>query len=165
MPDLTNVSLTIRLADFTSHGPLFDKPDSVDLQLDSTVLLAYSEINHAELGFELQLQAERIPYDKVWERGDDYPSGVEYCRILADGSVEVKAYDGTAQEIVNFADVVKAFKDGVMADFIAQKTSELTAMSWEEQEAVLLALPPVSFSDNPSCADNPAGVYSRGELC
>ena len=124
MGDRTTVNLVIRKADFQSNQSLFEEPDINEDYSETLVSLEYYDINYANLDFESILQDNRIPYDKSWDSGDEYINGSEYCRVLANGSVVIKRFNGNDDEVVCIDQAISAFQNGSIGSFLEAKKNE-----------------------------------------
>lgn len=137
MGDRTTVNLTVRKEDLLKNQSLFADADDKDEQGNSLMSLTYYDINYANLDFESILQEKRIPYDKSWDNGHEYPCGTEYCRVLSDGNVEVKEFSGFDEDTINLDETIKAYKQGDIVTFLESKKNELAVMSWDDQEIIM----------------------------
>lgn len=139
MGDRTTVNLTVRKDDFLKNPSLFaDADDNDAIEGSSTVSLTYYDVNYGNLDFESALQDMRIPYDKSWDNGSEYTCGTEYCRVLANGCIDVKEFSGYNEDTVNLDEVIKAYKKGNIEAFLETTKSTLTVMDWDDQEIIML---------------------------
>jgi hypothetical protein len=143
MGDRTSVNLTVRKDDLFKNQALFadaNDQDTYGLSPSSSLLLVtltYYDINFANLGFEGFLQENKIPYDKSWDNGDEFTCGTEYCRVLANGNVEVKEQTGFDEENISLDEAIKAYKEGKIGAFLETKKNEITAMDWNIQQLIM----------------------------
>lgn len=140
MSDNTYVSLTIRKVDFFNHEGLFDDATSQEEYSPLLMTLEFHDVDNANLGIERELQAHGIPYDKAWDPGDEYPKGVEYGRVLADGSFSVKSFVNNEENTVNLDAALKALDNLSIASFLKAQQKEKSVIDWSTQEAILANL-------------------------
>jgi hypothetical protein len=141
MGDRTYVTLLLRREDLTRNQDIDDLDVSDNPQADRNglVSLSFEEVNYAELGIEDELQRRMIPYDKEWDAGDEYPRGRECCRILRDGSLDVKEFIEGGEHTVDLSKVVNAYQSGTIHSFLEEALASKSVLSWEDQEKIMVA--------------------------
>jgi len=139
MGDRTSVSLQVRKVDYEKYKSIIEGDEECE-DHEGFVILAYHDHRGGNLEFECELQENRIPYDKSWDSCAEYPCGTEYCRVLADGSIELKDFNDDDETKVDLADVVAAFESGDIESFLEAQSKERYVMGWESQEAILNAM-------------------------
>lgn len=134
-----SITITLRKSDYSANEALFEDMESVEFHGDSMVSLHFCDINHPELEFESSLFDKRIPYDKSWESGCDNPSGIEYCRVLSNGEVNIKSFSSSSQTTIDIHETIQAYQQGNIVEFLAEQLDARTPMSWNDQETILTA--------------------------
>ena len=149
MGDRTTVTLTVREKDYIrakKEGFNFEAEEedieeaSASGDKISLAHLVYHEVNYGELDFLNTLQEMLIPYDTAWEAGCEYDRGSGHLRFNEDGSTCYAEYYGDDLQNVAIADVISAFEDDRMAEFIEECKRQRFVMSWEVQEPIIEAL-------------------------
>ena len=149
MGDRTNVHLVIRKTDQMHVESLiearlggFDKIALCRCK-DQTVELAmydFFEINEGDLAIEAILQKKNIPYSKRWDAGDNFCAGTETFRIDGDGEHKLRVYAENNEGQVPLQDVITAYEQGRIEQFITEMKPLVCTISWAEQEAILESL-------------------------
>ena len=115
MDDRANVVLTILKANEAQFDAL--RKDSYKLIRSSdeaiTVNFKIEDVYYADLGIEVIMQANKIPYDKRWSAGCSFEAGSEHHRVCRGGMSEV---------------------------FSIGASEYCYASSWEKQERILMGL-------------------------
>lgn len=139
MSNLSMVNLVVRKEDLLSNKHLFSDAAYQGEHDGLLMSLTYYDVQFAILDIEKTLQENRVPYDKCWDKGDELPCGTEYCRVLSDGSIVVKGFSGVVEDAVHLDDVIQAYKQGDIINFLESKKNEITVMSWDNQEVIMQA--------------------------
>lgn len=147
MGDRVSVTLTIRQSDFIKHKALFEDEyfadfegvDFFDVGTDGTKYadLQFNQVNYGDLSFESELCDKRVPYDKSWTSGDEFPSGVEHVRLTADGKWEFREFYADNEGSIDIDAAINAYRKGEIAVFLESKKRENSYMSWADQEVIM----------------------------
>ena len=135
MGDCTSVTLIVRKSDFDKHEFLQCDFDDKQILPCGKIMLAYYDVNHANLEFEPQLHENRVPYNKLWDAGDEFSKGSQYHRILVDGTSDLKVFYNDSEFKISIEDAALALKEGRIAELISEKQNSV--MSWDVQEALI----------------------------
>ena len=141
MSDNTNVSLVVLKDHFEQNKSLFESVGTFNVSnIDDAlglIYLQFYDINYGNLEIEDELQDLRIPYDKDWDAGDEYPAGCECFRVLSDGACVLKQFSSEEQGTVNINDAIRAYEAGNIATFLAEQKNNKTTLGWHEQKTII----------------------------
>lgn len=141
MSDKTNVSLTVFRSHFEQHKSLFNSAGAFEVSHVDDVLglicLQFYGVNYGDFEIEGGLQDMRIPYDKDWDAGDEYPAGCEYFRVLSDGTCVEKQFGSEEKGTININDAIRAYESGDIAAFLTVQKKNKTVLSWNEQKIIM----------------------------
>lgn len=141
MSDNTSVSLVVLKDHFEQHKSLFNSADTFEVShvddVLSLIYLQFNDVNYGNLEIENELQDLRIPYDKDWDAGDEYPAGCEYFRVLSDGTCVEKQFGSEEKNTININDAIRAYESGNIAAFLTEQKKNKTVLSWNEQKTII----------------------------
>lgn len=134
MGDRVNVYLTILNAHTTEAEKLFEyEPDTSEKRLVNTIY-TFEEVNYGELSCLEKIANSGIPYDSVWEKGDEYGEGTESCRFTSEGEAIVKTVYGSMQDVPLDALIPLLGDYAALVACIKGCHEETIVLPWENQE-------------------------------
>lgn len=135
MGDRTWVTLTVFDEDVETVTDIISDEPEDDWESDGTLSTCqFDEANYGDLPEEAALQDAGIPYDKAWGRGDEYGSGIQYCRYTDDGELALlDVYDDACDP--ELGELLKRIDEpDKLRSFILEHKASITPLSWDTQQ-------------------------------
>jgi hypothetical protein len=133
MGDRTTVTLKVLDVHATRVADLLGCLAEESRQKAPYTCLTYYDVNYGCLGFESDLAAAGIAYDKRWEDGDTYGAGTETCRFTPTGECVVNTvYDAAGNP--ELADLLAHIDqpEALRATILAHR-DKVTPLPWDRQ--------------------------------
>lgn len=137
MKNNTNVRLTVLKSDFEKNQSILSGFSSKETLSKNLIKLTFESVKFGHLGFEGNADEIGMPYDKEWDSGELFSSGLEHFRVMANRDHVFIDASSPKEDVVNLDDAIEAYKKGDMIDFFENAKSESLVMSWREQESIL----------------------------
>lgn len=141
MSNIITINFTLRNSDYEKHKEVFEVSDMQHtddgVDEDDLMTLDYHGVDCFVVGIEERLQAAKIPYSKEWTGCSEFSEGEEHCRILPNGTVNIKKPMDATYNIID--DAIIAHEKGDIASFLAKKKDAITIMSWAAQNIIMVA--------------------------
>jgi hypothetical protein len=141
MSNIITIKLTLRDSDYEKNKELFEFSDMTHtdncVDEDDLMTFDYHGVDYFVIGIEERLQAEKIPYSKEWTGCNEFSEGEEHCRILPNGTVDIKKPMDATYNIID--DAISAHENGDITSFLAKKKDAITIMSWAAQNIIMVA--------------------------
>ena len=108
------------------------------------VTYGWEAVKFAVLGFEEELQNDLIPYSKTWSEEEGINQAEEHFRFDANHTPRLIQLTDEDRSI-SVQDLNEARLAGMLETVINERLEALDGLSWEQQEAVLMPLPPTKM--------------------
>ena len=138
MGDRTTVCLYVLTEHADRVKEFLEKPDDEYAYFDeinavSLVCFTYFEVNYAELDHLDYLIKEGIPYNYLWNKGDEYDGGNEFCRFTSTGEVIHREWDDYDNN-PDIDELLKLVNDpNQLIHFIKEYKEQHTIPGWANQ--------------------------------